>query len=360
MRLLYRVLWTIVPPMVYHQHLWAAASIEFRQEAVAVSSSEPVVTTLLESTDLLIQLPSAPEQPNDEQLLTDNDSLIEDVHLTVVLCSGSDNSDSNNLGEWLRVTVPSRSDESETLGLTAAKSKILKSNMLMFELPTGTSRVRVRSLAQTTMDIRIGLNDGAILGSSEDFRILCSSTTRHSSLQKRSNTTSSYMCRPVSGLSTCSQIIYPAYVPSNLTQLDEQARQLIDQFHFSLYQYPCGLSNQPDIFYSPVRACPDCVQAYTDWICASLFPRCDGATTGADSVMRPCRGLCWNMAQSCPGFLEVYCPEEDTIFDSYGPPDRCNLIHATSSATRSAIGQPTLLNSITSYAFLIAFSQLRW
>lgn len=166
-------------------------------------------------------------------------------------------------------------------------------------------------------------------------------------------------CRIIYDLEFCDQVAYS--VPTNpealLTddvynlalQYDNQALEKFESFSTSLSQYNCESTQ-----YSLVRNCTDCYRDYKTWLCAVTIPRCTDASASAglsqgtedvqtapairyisanasrnpwvDDTLRPgewtellpCIDLCYHVVQSCPPFLQFYCPEGDLADIQYG------------------------------------------
>ncbi|KAG1464211.1 hypothetical protein G6F46_005422 [Rhizopus delemar] len=158
-------------------------------------------------------------------------------------------------------------------------------------------------------------------------------------------------CQLVHDLSFCSQVAYS--VPSNpmldryslATEYDNQAYTTFQPFATSLSQYNCESTQ-----YSLVRNCTDCYRDYKAWLCAVTIPRCtdtsdlrQGSPLAAAPALRdvsvngsrnawidnsvkpnewtellPCIDLCYHVVQSCPPYLQFYCPVGDLARDQYG------------------------------------------
>jgi calcium channel MID1 len=115
-------------------------------------------------------------------------------------------------------------------------------------------------------------------------------------------------------LSFCSQINYEVALldQQSLTAKDNASQASYDKFKFALYQYKCDDPRKQNM-YSPLRTCEDCLSAYKDWLCATMFPQC---STGR-LVRRPCLQLCYRVVQACPTWLRFDCPTEDTLYATY-------------------------------------------
>ncbi|KAI9485433.1 MAG: stretch-activated Ca2+-permeable channel component-domain-containing protein [Benjaminiella poitrasii] len=166
-------------------------------------------------------------------------------------------------------------------------------------------------------------------------------------------------CRIIYDLPFCDQVAYS--VPVNpdalltadihdlVLQYDQQAQEKFEPFSVALSQYNCETTQ-----YSLVRNCTDCYRDYKTWLCAVAIPRCTDSTASADlsqdtddvpaapalhdvqvnasrnpwidKTMRPggwtellpCIDLCYHVVQSCPPFLQFYCPEPDLRAVQYG------------------------------------------
>ncbi|KAI3643242.1 hypothetical protein MP228_012797 [Amoeboaphelidium protococcarum] len=134
-----------------------------------------------------------------------------------------------------------------------------------------------------------------------------------------------YTCQPVSNLTFCQHINYSSYLPAtaNLTALDQTANQSYSALKFSLYQFKCS-DSESSLFYSLLKTCEDCTAAYKTWICAITFPRCSASSGNNDTLLKPCQNVCFNVARSCPSFLNFVCPTYWTIDTDYGTPPDCN------------------------------------
>jgi calcium channel MID1 len=166
-------------------------------------------------------------------------------------------------------------------------------------------------------------------------------------------------CRIIYDLDFCNQVAYsvPANPGTFLTddmhslaqQYDSQALEKFGPFNTSLSQYNCDSTQ-----YSLVRNCTDCHRDYKTWLCAVTIPRCTDSSSraylsqGTDDVqtapairdisvnasrnpwvdetlrpgewteLLPCIDLCYHVVQSCPPFLQFYCPEGDLAIKQYG------------------------------------------
>jgi calcium channel MID1 len=166
-------------------------------------------------------------------------------------------------------------------------------------------------------------------------------------------------CRIIYDLSFCNQVAYS--VPTNpdtiatqsiwdiANQYDQQALATFEPFGTALSQYNCETTQ-----YSLVRNCTDCYRDYKTWLCAVTIPRCTdssasaGLSQGTDNVpaapalrdisvnasrnpwvdstmspgeyteLLPCIDLCYHTVQSCPPFLQFYCPASDLATVQYG------------------------------------------
>ncbi|KAI3630108.1 hypothetical protein MIR68_011543 [Amoeboaphelidium protococcarum] len=134
-----------------------------------------------------------------------------------------------------------------------------------------------------------------------------------------------YTCQSVSNLTFCQHINYSSYLPAtaNLTALDQTANQSFSALKFSLYQFKCS-DSESSLFYSLLKTCEDCTAAYKTWICAITFPRCSASSNNSSNLLKPCQNVCFNVARSCPSFLNFVCPTYWTIDTDYGTPPDCN------------------------------------
>lgn len=192
-------------------------------------------------------------------------------------------------------------------------------------------------------------------------------------------------CQLLFDLSYCSEVAYA--VPSNpktfpniedLKKLyDDNARNLSQNFSYSLQQIPCNTSSSAQ--YSLARNCDDCAAAYKTWLCAVTIPRCydfssnmtylqprnvaqdfiNGTSPSASSDLSfspinqstvymnssrnslidtnikpgpykevlPCQDLCYTLVQSCPAALGFACPLRNRGLEwSYGVRDTSGAI----------------------------------
>ncbi|ORE08894.1 hypothetical protein BCV72DRAFT_78993 [Rhizopus microsporus var. microsporus] len=168
-------------------------------------------------------------------------------------------------------------------------------------------------------------------------------------------TKASAVCQLIYDLPFCNQVAYS--VPSNsavsrwdlAAQYDTQAQALFDPFDVSLSQFNCESTQ-----YSLVRNCTDCYRDYKTWLCSVTIPRCTDLTSSAgliqgsdkikaapavrdvpingsrnpwiDSTLQPsawtellpCIDLCYHVVQSCPPYLQFFCPVGDLASVQYG------------------------------------------
>jgi calcium channel MID1 len=166
-------------------------------------------------------------------------------------------------------------------------------------------------------------------------------------------------CRLIYDLPFCNQVAYSvpvspdSYSTSDIWNIssayDQQAAKLFDPFDVALEQFNCETTQ-----YSLVRNCTDCYRDYKTWLCAVTIPRCtDSASSsdlsqGTDDVkaapairdisagasrngwidtamapgewteLLPCIDLCYHVVQSCPPFMQFYCPQGDLAAVQYG------------------------------------------
>ncbi|KAF7727501.1 stretch-activated cation channel mid1 [Apophysomyces ossiformis] len=156
-------------------------------------------------------------------------------------------------------------------------------------------------------------------------------------------------CQLIYNLEFCDQVAYS--VPAtgsdiwNITaSYDAQAKALFQPFDRALSQFNCETTA-----YSLVRNCTDCYNDYKRWLCAVSIPRCTSPSlidqmnhkpgpavrriSGGEArnpwvdkqfevnewtEMLPCIDLCYRVVQSCPPFLQFFCPEGDLAWLQYG------------------------------------------
>ncbi|KAI7871303.1 stretch-activated Ca2+-permeable channel component-domain-containing protein [Spinellus fusiger] len=163
-------------------------------------------------------------------------------------------------------------------------------------------------------------------------------------------------CQLIHDLAFCDQVAYSVPVGlgtqaslSNITSsYDAQAKALFQPFGTAISQFNCDTTQ-----YSLVRGCDDCSADYKRWLCAVTIPRCTSSNamvpgtqvlgqTPAVAVrpiaanqsrnpwvdqtyapsdwveLLPCIDLCYRTVQSCPPFLNFYCPTGDLATLQYG------------------------------------------
>ncbi|KAI8641668.1 stretch-activated Ca2+-permeable channel component-domain-containing protein [Parasitella parasitica] len=166
-------------------------------------------------------------------------------------------------------------------------------------------------------------------------------------------------CRIIYDLSFCDQVAYSvptgldSFVSNDLWALarlyDAQAQEKFGPFDTALSQYNCETTQ-----YSLVRNCTDCYRDYKTWLCAVTIPRCTDSSASADfsqgtdeirvapalrdisanasrnpwideslkpgewTELLPCIDLCYHVVQSCPPFMQFYCPNSDLALVQYG------------------------------------------
>lgn len=166
-------------------------------------------------------------------------------------------------------------------------------------------------------------------------------------------------CRIIYDLPFCDQVAYS--VPTNpgtfatanmwdiANQYDAQAKEKFGPFDTALSQFNCETTQ-----YSLVRNCTDCYRDYKTWLCSVSIPRCTDSSASADlsqgtddvptapalrdisanasrnpwvdetmkpgewTELLPCIDLCYHVVQSCPPFLQFFCPTADLATVQYG------------------------------------------
>ncbi|KAI8880381.1 hypothetical protein K501DRAFT_255101 [Backusella circina FSU 941] len=166
-------------------------------------------------------------------------------------------------------------------------------------------------------------------------------------------------CRLIYDLPFCNQVAYSvpvgqaSYSTSDIWNIssayDKQAADLFKPFDVALTQFNCETTQ-----YSLVRNCTDCYRDYKTWLCSVTIPRCTDSSSssdlsqGTDNVkaapairdisvnasrnswidstmepgewteLLPCIDLCYHVVQSCPPFMQFYCPQGDLAAVQYG------------------------------------------
>ena len=191
---------------------------------------------------------------------------------------------------------------------------------------------------------------------------------------------------------------------SNATSLgliyDDYALLAWTNFKYSLAQVACDTTSSAQ--YSLVRTCTDCANAYKEWLCAVVIPRCEDFSNKSvnlqpraigqpfingtygnksvddpawsnenqlktyfnssrnpmiDSVIQPgpykevlpCEDICYELVRSCPSFLGFGCPLAGHGLNySYGKPPTCN-------SPRTGISGAAVLKGLGPLAFLMVF-----
>ena len=87
-------------------------------------------------------------------------------------------------------------------------------------------------------------------------------------------------------------IDYVARVDESSTQPpgkreDDYARCIYSTFDFALEVGGCAANTRPP------WDCDHCRAAYKDWICAQVFPKCQGEAPNPTQIVKPCRDLCF-------------------------------------------------------------------
>ncbi|KAF2084739.1 hypothetical protein K490DRAFT_48416 [Saccharata proteae CBS 121410] len=170
-------------------------------------------------------------------------------------------------------------------------------------------------------------------------------------------------CQVIFNLTFCDEVSYavPAnnykYNVTSLNSLyDDYARDLYQNFNYSLQQIPCNTTNTAQ--YSLARGCDDCARDYKNWLCAVTIPRCEDFSNkspwlqprnvafpfinntnitsapytnstyrfrtaynssrnpiidtdimpGPYKEVLPCEDLCYSLMQSCPASFGFACP----------------------------------------------------
>ncbi|CAI2165496.1 1988_t:CDS:10 [Funneliformis geosporum] len=149
-------------------------------------------------------------------------------------------------------------------------------------------------------------------------------------------------CMIIKNLEFCDKVFYS--VPKTISKITEQelaigydnlAKSYFNNFELTIDQYPCDDKLRSK--YSLVRNCNDCKEAYKDWICAIIIPRCanedssDGIERNksrvevSDETMKidqpfveipPCIDLCYNITRSCPESFGFSCPNSSKSTNS--------------------------------------------
>ncbi|EGW32186.1 uncharacterized protein SPAPADRAFT_137955 [Spathaspora passalidarum NRRL Y-27907] len=143
-------------------------------------------------------------------------------------------------------------------------------------------------------------------------------------------------CQLIYGLEFCTQVAYsvprPQGDPSvNITKqlYDNYTENLYTNFSKALQQIPCDA--KPDSVFSNMKTCNDCANAYKDWLCAVMIPRCstknitgyqlrepnDGRNAFINDVVvpnktyfevLPCVNTCYAIVRDCPSDFGFLCP----------------------------------------------------
>ncbi len=198
---------------------------------------------------------------------------------------------------------------------------------------------------------------------------------------------------------------------SNATSLglayDQYASLAWTNFSYSLAQVACNTTSSAQ--YSLARNCTDCANAYKEWLCAVVIPRCEdfsnpapylqpraisqpfinktyGETFENDPTLSsknrsrtvfnssrnpmidsdilpgpykevlPCEDLCYELVRSCPSFMGFVCPLAGHGLEySYGRPNKSLSSPPTCNSVKTGINGAAVSKGLGPLAFLIVF-----
>ncbi|KAH3682137.1 hypothetical protein WICPIJ_006895 [Wickerhamomyces pijperi] len=150
------------------------------------------------------------------------------------------------------------------------------------------------------------------------------------------------ICQLVDDMSFCSNVRYS--IPQSkkfqedgnyqdfINSYDNYARDVYNNFTLALGLDGCQLPD--DQIYSPITSCQECSEAYKNWLCAVLIPRCDSTIATNSTISRvertslrsqvlsesvevpssyyetlPCIDLCFTIVRNCPSDFGFSCPK---------------------------------------------------
>ena len=181
---------------------------------------------------------------------------------------------------------------------------------------------------------------------------------------------------------------------------DQYALLAWTNFTYSLGQVACNTTSSAQ--YSLVKTCTDCSNAYKEWLCAVVIPRCEDFSNSSlslqpraivqpfinetygkkfvddpilsienqrktyfnssrnpmiDDVIKPgpykevlpCEDICYELVRSCPSFLGFGCPLLNHGLNySYGTPPACN-------SPRTGISRAAVSKVLDPLTFVMVF-----
>ena len=196
--------------------------------------------------------------------------------------------------------------------------------------------------------------------------------------------------------------------PTSLGLLyDDYAQLAWTNFSYSLAQVACNTTSSAQ--YSLARNCTDCANAYKEWLCAVVIPRCEDFSNNAsylqpraigypfinetygkifdddptlssenqskvyfnssrnpmiDSYIKPgpykevlpCEDICYELVRSCPSFMGFACPLAGHGLNySYGKPTNLSSNPPTCNSAKTGISGAAVSKVLGPLAFLTVF-----
>ena len=215
----------------------------------------------------------------------------------------------------------------------------------------------------------------------------------------------------------CSSVAYaaPGNPSSNITAIsnatslglvyDDYASLAWTNFSYSLAQVACNTTSSAQ--YSLARNCTDCANAYKEWLCAVVIPRCEDFSNNAtylqpraigypfinetygmtfendttlssknqsktyfnssrnpmiDSYIKPgpykevlpCEDICYELVRSCPSFMGFACPLAGHGLNySYGKPTNLSSNPPTCNSAKTGISGAAVSKVLGPLAFFM-------
>eukprot|EP00899_Mesostigma_viride_P018834 jgi/Mesvir1/26952/Mv20672-RA.1 len=79
--------------------------------------------------------------------------------------------------------------------------------------------------------------------------------------------------------------------------------------------------------------CEECAEAYKYWVCAQSLPRCntskDDGYGNPYTMVRTCKGVCYDVQVKCPAYIQFACPEDDRDYHDW---PNCNSVNAPAAS----------------------------
>ena len=154
---------------------------------------------------------------------------------------------------------------------------------------------------------------------------------------------------PHCGNATTYAVRVPALAGSSsetyLRRADALAQQWTQALQELLQRFNCR------DFY-PYYSCQPCLEAYQQWACVTLFPKCLG-NVDPSSVDPPCLAMCTEVMRVCPTQVEFQCPVSSAEYSTNL--ETCNSFGRALNSAGSLVPLPplTLLLSLLVLLLLV-------